>query len=99
MPLNEITPVFAEEYAYVPATPPFVVGDATVKSESLTYFETSAHAINVGVCLTVNMAVVVDEEYVVESSGVNIAVIVAVPLATIVAVEPEILTVRMSGDV
>ena len=67
-----------------------------MKSESLTYFETLAH-VNVGVCLTVNIEVVVDEEYVVESSGVNVAVIVALPRATIVTVDPEIDAVRTSG--
>ena len=69
-----------------------------MKSESLTYCETLAH-VNVGVCLTVNMAVVVDEEYVVESSGVNVAVIVVLPRAKIVAVESEIDAVRMLEDV
>ena len=70
-----------------------------MKSESVTYFETLAQALNVGVCLIVNMAVVVEEEYVVESSGVNVAVIVVLPRATIVTVEPEIDAVRMSEDV
>jgi len=45
------------------------------------------------------MAVVVEEEYVVELSGVKVAVIVALPRATIVTVEPEIDAVRMSEDV
>ena len=70
-----------------------------MKSESVTYFETLAQALNVGVSLIVNMAVVVEEEYVVELSGVKVAVIVVLPGATIVTVEPEIDAVRMSEDV